>query len=281
MTMPNEQKTIAFFGATGGCTLAALSKSISNGYLCSALARTPQKLLDQLEALNVSPEAIKKNLVIIPGDVRDIASVKAALQPVFATSERGNKSARLVDVVMSGVGSTPKLQANVVEPVTIIDPTICKDAAEMIVRALEEIQRSDIGQFKPPSMIAISTTGIDKNSRDLPLALMPLYHWLLAVPHRDKIDMEKAVVGGVERKVLAAHFTVRASLLTDGKAKGSAAVRAGAVSSCHSTEGDAVDGSPAVGYTISRVDVGNWIFDEIIAGKDVARWENKCISVTY
>ncbi|KAJ3245591.1 hypothetical protein HDU78_008928 [Chytriomyces hyalinus] len=279
--MSNELKTIAFFGATGGCTLATLAKSISNGYFCSALARTPKKLLDQLEALNVSAEAINKNLVIIPGDVRDIASIKAALQPDFASSERGNKPARIVDVVMSGIGSIPKLQANVIEPVTLNDPTICKDAAEMIMRALEEIQRTDGGQFKPPSMIAISTTGIDKNSRDLPFALMPLYHWLLAVPHRDKMDMEKAVVGGVERKVLAAHFTVRPSLLIDGKAKGSAAVRVGAVSSCHSVEGDAVEGSPAVGYTISRADVGNWIYDEIVAGKDVARWENKCISLTY
>ncbi|KAJ3237707.1 hypothetical protein HDU81_009090 [Chytriomyces hyalinus] len=275
--MATNPKTIAFFGATGGCTLATLAKSISNGYFCSALARTPQKLLDQLDALNVSPEAIKRYLVIIPGDVRDIDSVKAALQPVFASSER----ARLVDVVMSGIGSLPKLQANVMEPVTLNDPMICKDAAEMIVRALEELRSADSAHFKAPSMIAISTTGIDKTSRDLPYALMPLYHWLLAVPHRDKMEMEKAVVGGVERKVLATHFTVRPSLLTDGKAKGSAAVRVGAVASCHSAAGDAVDGAPAVGYTISRVDVGNWIFDEIVAGKDVARWENKCISLTY
>ncbi|KAJ3239706.1 hypothetical protein HDU78_002705 [Chytriomyces hyalinus] len=279
--MSNELKTIAFFGATGGCTLATLAKSISNGNFCSALARTPQKLLDQLEALNVSQEAIRKNLVIIPGDVREIKSVKAVLQPVFASSERGNNSARLVDMVMCGIGSIPKLQANVVKPVTLIDPTICKDAAEMIVRALEEIQRTDGTQFKPPSMIAISTTGIDKNSRDLPLVLIPLYHWLLAVPHCDKIEMEKAVVGGVEGKVLAAHFTVRPSLLTDGKAKGSAAVRVGAVSSCHSVKGSVVEGSAAVGYTISRADVGNWIFDEIVSGKDAGRWENKCISLTY
>ncbi|KAJ3234858.1 hypothetical protein HDU81_001072 [Chytriomyces hyalinus] len=280
--MSNELKTIAFFGATGGCTLATLAKSISNGNFCSALARTPQKLLDQLEVLNVSQEAIKKNLVIIPGDVRDIKSVKATLQPVFPSSERGNNnSARLVDIVMSGIGSMPKLQANVLEPVTLHDPTICKDAAETIVRALEEIRRTDAVHFKPPSMIAISTTGIDKNSRDLSILLIPLYHWLLAVPHLDKMELEKAVVGGVEGKVLAAHFTVRPSLLTDGKAKGSGAVRVGAVSSCHSVEGNVAEGSPAIGYTISRTDVGNWIFDEIIAGKDVGCWENKCISLTY
>ncbi len=45
----------------------------------------------------------------------------------------------------------------------------------------------------PRRVIAISSTGID-NRRDIPVTMIPLYHWLLAQPHADKKNMEKALL---------------------------------------------------------------------------------------
>ncbi|KFY31866.1 hypothetical protein V494_07909, partial [Pseudogymnoascus sp. VKM F-4513 (FW-928)] len=104
-------------------------------------------------------------------------------------------------------------------------------------------------------VVAISSTGISDFGRDIPLAMVPLYHWLLAVPHADKKAMEVALSEGVMSASLGGFVVIRPSFLTDGAVKGVADVKVG-VESPNGVE------SLAVGYTISRGDIGNWIFEE-------------------
>lgn len=46
-----------------------------------------------------------------------------------------------------------------------------------------------------PRIVAISSSGLTKRGHKvaLPLLLKPMYLWLLAVPHKDKIGMERAI----------------------------------------------------------------------------------------
>ena len=66
---------------------------------------------------------------------------------------------------------------------------------------------------------------------------------------------------------------LRSSFLTDGKRLGTAKVRSGVES--------AEAAKPAVGYTISREDVGGWIFDEIVNGDGEEKFAGKMVSITY
>ena len=61
--------------------------------------------------------------------------------------------------------------------------------------------------------------------------------------------MEKAIIERTDRFVI-----VRPSLLTNGKARGRRKIRVG------------TEAEPAVGYTISREDVGLWMFEHLVKG---------------
>lgn len=93
--------------------------------------------------------------------------------------------------------------------------------------------------------------------------MRPLYR-LLKVPHEDKKKMEAAVRGSGREFVV-----VRPALLTDGQEAGR--VRAG-------YEGG--EKGEAVGYTVSRRDVGGWIFREVVEGRG-GEWRGRGVSLAY
>ncbi len=101
-----------------------------------------------------------------------------------------------------------------------------------------------------------------------PLLEYPLYHVLLRVPHRDKKAMEDALVASGERWTV-----VRPALLTDGPAVGK--VRAGV----EDVAGRRVERSE-IGYSISREDVGGWVFENLVQESDES-WLHKAASITY
>ena len=86
-------KTIAFFGATGGCALACLEHTLNAGHRAIALARSPEKLSKMLNDRNMG--LMKKDLSIVKGNVRNIEDVIEVL-------ETAGKS---IDLVISGVGT--------------------------------------------------------------------------------------------------------------------------------------------------------------------------------
>lgn len=83
--------------------------------------------------------------------------------------------------------------------------------------------------------------------------------------------MERVVVeqtaNGRTSESISGWVIVRASLLKNGPALGEPKVRVGR------------EGSPAVGYTISRDDVGKWIFENFV--KDGKAWMGQKVSLTY
>ena len=242
---------LAFFGATGGCTLAALVPALKAGYNCTALARTPSKLTNLLLSRGVSQSDIDNHLRITAGDVLDITSVKANL----------SHSGRNADIIFSGIGITnfAELTAEV---------AICSNAISNILAALTELKPA-----KRPLLVALSSTGITqgKAPRDLPLLMVPIYYYMLANPHKDKIHMEEVIEEHYASRdcQISGSVIVRPSLLMNGAAKGGENVRVG------------TESKPAVGYTINRDDVGLWMFETLVKGDGLAKYKNEKPSLTY
>ena len=148
--------------------------------------------------------------------------------------------------------------------------TICAEAMTSILSAL-----ADLKPLRKPLIAIISSTGISAGPRDVPLPLVPLYKVILHNAHKDKYNMEQIladslaeVAPGRKEAWIRGFVTVRPSLLTNGPALGQPEVRVGTLQ------------KPAVGYTVSREDVGKWIFDELIANEGRDRWVGEKISLT-
>lgn len=235
--MPSPSKpTLAFFGATGGCTSAALLHALNAEYSCTVLARTPQKLHDLLTTRGASAATLER-LHVVKGDIRDAAAVKSAL----CSGERP------VDIIICGVG----MDIMAKHP----DTTICQDGTRSILAGLDVL--AEEGTFKgreKPFLCAISTTGIANGPRDVPIAMLPMYHMMLKAPHADKRVMEDELEQAGKAGRVGGWCTVRPSFLIDGKDHGREKVKQGK------------EGSPAVGYVISRADVGRWMFEDVIFG---------------
>lgn len=94
--MAESSQTLAFLGATGGCTLRTLVSALesSNSYECIALARNPEKLKDLVRAKGISQEIIDSRLVIVQGDAREEKDVEK-----FLTSGKA-----FPDTVLFGIG---------------------------------------------------------------------------------------------------------------------------------------------------------------------------------
>ncbi|KAG0356359.1 hypothetical protein BG005_004692, partial [Podila minutissima] len=67
--MSTSSGFIAFFGATGGCTNAALVHTLNAGIHVRALARTPSKLTEMLLAQGISQTILDTQLTIVKGDI--------------------------------------------------------------------------------------------------------------------------------------------------------------------------------------------------------------------
>lgn len=229
--------------------------------------RTPSKLKSLLELQGLDQETIKNNLIIIQGDATDVQAIKCTIAP-----EQNNGA--LVCTVISGLGGTPKLQASIVQPVTLDNPNICAHATKALITAIKELQKSNPGQAAPPLLTLISTTGISDGKNDVPVYNRPLYHYFLSAPHEDKRKMEKLARDSMKDSPAPFKGVVclRPSLLlkdhTISSGKGWEAVRVG------------VEGDPAIGFGIARADVGHWIFEEIVR-KGGEKWVNEMVTLTY
>jgi len=253
MSTSTSQKTILFLGATGGVCLSALRRAISAKHTCIALVRTPSKLLGLLPAPHAPP-----NLHIIQGNAHDIPSLVRAL------TSPSNRS-RLVDTIISSIGGAFSFSS-----FSIDDPHVCETGINALVAALKQAREN--GVAGSPKIVVVSTTGVSEAGvRDVPLLMAPLYHVLLKDPHKDKAALERGVIASGERWTI-----VRPSLLTDG-GENPGGVRVGV----EDPVGRTVE-SKAVGYTVSREDVGKWIFENLVEeGEKGGRWDGKAVTVSY
>lgn len=205
--------------------------------LTCTVVRNPSKLQDLLRQREIPETAIQKHLSIVAGNVSDADLVQQTL----------TYDGHPVDVIVSGIGG--KLLFNNPLKPTLDNPTICQDAIRAILTAARSMERK-------PTLIALSTTGISDQKRDLPVAMMPMYYWMLKVPHEDKKVMEAAILAEMAKpdseRAISNYVIVRPSLLTEGDGDGLEKIKAG------------VEKNPAVGYVISRNDVGLWMFEKLI-----------------
>ncbi|KAL2155699.1 hypothetical protein VTH82DRAFT_441 [Thermothelomyces myriococcoides] len=277
-------KTILFLGATGGVGLSALRRSLAAGHSCIALCRTPSKLTSQLQQqLQVDGAGSGRgsgsgnggsappNLEVVQGDAHDATALDRCL-------------ARPVDAIVFSIGARPTLRG-------MSDPHVCERGMATLLTALREAkarreataiseragedirqQGGAVGTDKKPRLVVVSSTGISEAGRDVPLLMLPLYRTILETPHRDKRAMEQLVMQ--EAGELADWTLVRGSLYTDGPAT-EGRVRAGMEDPVRRL----VEEPAAPGYTISREDVGKWLFEECIEGGN--KWVGKAAMITY
>ena len=265
--MASSTSEVAFFGATGGCTAAALTLALNNGYKCSAcmlllpflflypsnkplVARTPERLIDLLISKNVPEATISTNLRSVKGDVKDETAVKQVLVDEGQSTEN----------IIFGIGMPFRWP--------IEDTIICQKAMRTVIAALKSLALK-----RHPSVTVISTTGISHGPRDVPLAFLFLYKIALHIPHKDKKVLEQLVTetskaSAGDRQVFDGATIVRASLLMDGEELGKEKIREGS------------EQKPSVGYTIRRVDVGRWIYENSIVGGGKKR-RGETLTVTY
>lgn len=243
--MAAHGKTVAFLGASTGVGLSALKHTLAAGHRCIALCRTPSKLNA------IFPPETTPNLQVVQGNAHDIAAVSKCL-----VAEKG----KLVDEIISTIGGK-----FIVSKLTIDDREVCRKGMSTILEALAQLRSG--GATGKPHIVVCSTTGMSRFGRDVPLAMVPLYHVLLKVPHEDKKAMEDRLVESGE-----AYTIIHASLLVDGET--SKEIRVGIEDPKTGRE------SSAIGYTISREDTGKWVADNLVLKLD-GKYVNKIVMVTY
>ncbi len=252
-------KTVAFFGASGGVGLSVLRQTLAAGHHGIALCRTPSKLTGVLR-----PESTP-NLTVVEGNVHDVAAVSRCL----VTPE-----GRLVDEIVFTVGAR-----FVMCKMNLEDPHVCEKGIAAVLEAIAGIRRQ---QQKPdvaaastarltPRIIVCSTTGMSRFGRDLPVAMMPLYHVALKVPHADKRAMEDRLAASGHEFII-----VRPSLMfdADGPDGSGKPVRIGVEDPESGVE------AKAIGYTISREDAGKWIAQNLVL-RPGTKYLNKIATITY
>ncbi|TKA62927.1 hypothetical protein B0A55_12923 [Friedmanniomyces simplex] len=202
-------RRVAFFGATGGCANACLAYTLQGGHSAVALVRRPGVLREQLRKREIADEMVESQLCIVKGDVKDITSVAE----VIANGGNG------VDTIVSGIGS-PTPQFSLLRPLTTTDPGICHKATCNILDALK-----DSTNAASTLLVVISANGVLNDSPcDHPLALLPLYAWLLRGVFDDKRAMETELM---KTKPTGGYVVVRPSVLGSDPSKGMQAVREG------------------------------------------------------
>ena len=205
---------------------------------------------------NVSQSTLDERLHIVQGDVNDVATVLATLTPPFLSTV--SPESPVVDIIISGIGTPPTLTWS-------HDWTVCETMAKSLISALRTLSYTP---DQAPYLTTMSTTGITDGARDVPIALMPLYHVALRSPHKDKKAAEVAFDSVKDDGIFCGITTVRPTLLSDGK-ETTGQVKAG------------TEKKPVLGYVISRKDVGKWMYEEMITGGGRRKWKGEKVSLCY
>lgn len=240
-----SSKNVAFLGASTGVGLAALKHTLAAGHQCVALCRVPSKLTAVL------PAEPNTNLRVMQGNAHDVSAVSQLIR---------TGDGRLVDTIVSTIGAKPSLSSNIFD-----DAEVCQKGMATLLEALNQLRKG--GATGSPHIIVCGTTGMSKFGRDIPLAMVPLYHVLLKIPHADKGIMEERLVGSGEEFTI-----VHAAWLTNGASDKE--VRVGVEDPKTGRE------SLVLGYTISREDAGKWFADNLISEKN-PKYIKKIASICY
>ncbi|KAF9557125.1 hypothetical protein CPC08DRAFT_65758 [Agrocybe pediades] len=228
---------------------------------------------------------------------RHVASGKARLLKgdalVKEDVQRAWDEAGTVDVLLFTVGGKPSFSAR--NGFVITPPNL-------VTQALFNVLRTMPKQEPQPRIVTISSAGLTHSGHAaLPLPLKPLYGYLLAEPHKDKLGSEcliyhcagwrwdpkeaeepgKAYMGSDDWKndpelpapgSLKKVLVIRPALLIDSKCR---ADKPGRKKPAYRVS----DAKDFGGWEVSRRDVAHFIEDAVFN-----RWnefENKCVAIAY
>lgn len=267
----DSNATVAFFGATGGCTNACVAHALKAGYHIVALARTPSKLTAQLLNQGINQETLDAQLRIVKGDATDVEAVKSTI-----LGEASDGEPALVSTIISGIGGLPHLgtKHGIIPTFKLDNPHITEQTTQAMLSALRDVYAKYpnlAAENAKPLLAIISTTGLSPAGMptDMPLFLRPIYKIFLEEPHEDKRQMENLIASNTD--LFSGTIIVRPTLFAgDGSlatGKGLEKLRVG------------TEAKPALGYTIQKADVGHWIFEEVIKNGG-QKWNGEKVSLT-
>lgn len=200
--------------------------------------------------------------------------------------------------MLFSVGGTPKFtfgKGFVIDPRNLVTQSLFNALSTMP----ESSRTGD-----QTGIVAISSIGLTRTSHDsLPIALKPLYGWLLQVPHEDKAGAERVLAhcagwswnsaedGEPGAEIMGENWkereglpsagslkkalVIRPALLTDGESIAEKPVKEGK----QHKEPYRVSESELKGYTVSRKDVAHFVVDAI-----TNKWDqhaNKRVNIVY
>lgn len=234
-------------------------------------------------------------LTVIEGDATDVDSVKKTL-----VTNTDPSTYTLVASIISGVGGAGmmsftrearcqkiKFRIPALPHIELENPHITEQTTRALLAALEQItpRFSSPASYRAvaPRVTIISTTGHNSGNKDVGFWFRPMYSVLLPIPHADKLQMEKLLDEesqlGDDGVLAGGVVVVRPSFLTGDHL---IHVREGE----KETQGVGLEGvrvgtevDPAVGYTISRALVGEWIYEEIVKSEG-SKWVGEKVTIT-
>ncbi|KAM7190980.1 hypothetical protein V8F20_009518 [Naviculisporaceae sp. PSN 640] len=250
--MSSATRTIFFLGATGGVALSVLRRSLAAGHICVALCRTPSKL----QSLLSESEANSPNLAIEQGNALNVDDLLRCL-----------KARGPVDTIVSSIGGYMQFSK-----MRNDDPHVNENGMKALLQALSQYRAEQNKPEFSPRLFSVSTAGVSDVARRYPVLLIPLYATLIKSPAKDKNAMEKVLIKSQEKN----WTIVRPSIFTDGPEAAPGTVMEGIEDPIAG-----VDVVPCVpGYTISRVDVGKWIFENLVQ-KEEEKYVKKAVMISY
>ncbi|KAF7361643.1 NAD(P)-bd-dom domain-containing protein [Mycena venus] len=211
-----------------------------------------------------------------------------------ADTQRAWDQAGIVDAVIFTVGTYPSF--SITKGLVQTPPDLCTQCILNVLCTMPTYANAP-----QPKLVVLSSIGLGPAAhKALPTLLKPLYGVALAVAHRDKIGMERAIGhcagwswdpktdGEVPSDFLANGWTERKGLPPRGTLRHALIIRAGLL-----TDGDCVADKVAGtgkksyrvseqelgGYTISRKDAAHLIVDAL-----TRRWnefDNRRVNTTY
>jgi hypothetical protein len=214
-------------------------------------------------------------LTIHCGDAKTPSDVsKALVSPIDKT--------RLVDTIYFSIGAYPNFAFSLMQPFPLSDPTICESGMAAIFAAIEQLAGQGISATRTgekPHLIAISATAPKnlKGSLAWPWITAPLYAWLLSGPQADKLNMEELVLADAWMH-LRSFVMIRPAFLTNGVERGGESIRVGWEWFVEGPEGREQAPGPAKGWSISRKDLGGWVFRKTVVR---GGWEGRFVSLCY
>jgi len=203
-----------------------------------------------------------------------------------------------VDLALFTLGGGPSQASfKVCKGLVMNPPDLVTHCFLNLVRTIPPSLRS--AAASQPRIVTISSTGLTRaGHKKLPAVLKPLYGYLLAGPHEDKLGAENVAAHYVGRdfpdpakpEVLPSSWTeeegvaergaykkivvIRPSLLTDGECKADK-VAAGGKEPYRLVEDD------ITGYSVSRKDVAHFVADKLMKDDEWQRWEGKSVGISY